>query len=252
MQQNTHGTSAGRVMLIGENPPGGTPAPGPPWSPGGPSNPPGGPPAPTAVKLALLLPPISLNRTSGVLRLPVRPQPVEPGVVHEEDGVAGAGDGVGHLWRCQRPLISRYLPLPGRTHLGPDPAVARRVRPALEARPKLHEPRHVHAPLDIRGRRRRARPVVDQPVDAVVLDGVARAERVGVVGEGPVLDAVGGADAVAAEAQDGVEQGRGAEVAGVELLFPVTNWDRRGVRRLFPGCGGGEGERDGTYGWAPV
>ena len=135
------------------------------------------------------------------LGLPLGPEHVEPGVVEVEEGVTGAGDGVGHL--------------------GADGAVAGRVGGALDAGPEVEPAGHGEAAVGIHGEGGEGDEVDDGPVDAMVVDEVARPERVGVVGEGPVLDAPRGAHAVAAEAVDGVQENRGGEGAGVQRLVPV-------------------------------
>lgn len=123
-------------------------------------------------------------------------------MVQVEQRVAGAGHAVHHL--------------PAHA------AVAARVRLALDAVPGRVEVVRGQAPVDLGLGGAAAHEVVDAAVDAVVRDLVPRPERVGVVGEGPRRDAPVGAGPVAAEAVDGVEEDRLAEVARVELLIPVS------------------------------
>jgi len=115
----------------------------------------------------------------------------------------------------------------GIQHLHAHPPVARAVGSAvLDARPEIHPGGLVHAVFDDGWLGRGGDGVVDAPVDAVVVDDVARADRVGVSGEGAGLDAVvAGRVAVAAEGEVGVgwvvqEDGLG-EVARVEGFVPV-------------------------------
>ena len=96
------------------------------------------------------------------------------------------------------------------------------VRSPLDARPELQVGGHVHTPLDDGGLGRVAEEVRHVPVDAVVVDDVSGADGVGVVGEGPVVDALVGPRARAAEAEDGIEDDGLGEGACIKLFLPVS------------------------------
>jgi hypothetical protein len=123
-------------------------------------------------------------------------------VVQVKERVAGARDAVGHLAADAR------MPAP--------------VRRGLDARPGGLEGGLGQAGVDVGLGRAVAGEIADLAVDAVLRDLVARAERVGVVGEGARGDAAVGAGAVAAEAVDGVEEDRRGEFACVALFGPVA------------------------------
>lgn len=98
------------------------------------------------------------------------------------------------------------------------------MRHALDTRRGARVVRLAQARVDGGLRHGQAGLVVDQPADAMrCVRGVARPQRVGVVGEGPRGDAQRvAAVAVAAEAVCCVEDDGGAEIACVRLFVPVS------------------------------
>lgn len=125
-------------------------------------------------------------------------------------------------------------------HLAADTAVTARVRVPLDAWPRAVKGGHGQAGVDVGLGRARTHLVVDGPVDAVVSHLVARAERVGVVGEGAVRDALAAAGAaVPAEAVGSVEEDRGAEFTRVALFGPVAK--QREIVSFWGYCGGQRG-----------
>ena len=95
------------------------------------------------------------------------------------------------------------------------------VGAALDAGPKFHKGRLIPAVLQHALLGRVACPVADLALDTMILDGVSRTERIHVIGEWAVLDALRVGGAVSAETEVCVEDDGFAERASVHLFGPV-------------------------------
>ena len=107
------------------------------------------------------------------------------------------------------------------------------MRATFNAWPEVHEVSHVHAPLEDTLLSRCARTIAYLTLDAMITNFVARAERVGVVSERPVLDALGVANTIAPKAEFGVKEYRFRECPSVKLFCPVSTY-RVNFLRLYP------------------
>lgn len=158
-----------------------------------------------------------------VLCLPFRPESVKPGVMQEEERVPRAGDGVQHLSQKKPSQFSRSRICQGCSHLTTNAAVSSAMGTRLDTRPKVCECRHVHAPVHGARPSHQACSVINLTLDAVVVDLVARSQRVGVVRKWPIRNAGLVPGAVSAEAKDGIQYDRLGESSGVKLFFPVPD-----------------------------
>lgn len=122
-------------------------------------------------------------------------------MVEVEKRIARTGDGVAHL--------AAYTPVSGV------------MRASFNAEGKVKPVGLGETPVRVLLVAGPADKVGDGPVNAVVVDDIARAKRVGVVDKGAIGNAAGGADTISAKAEDGVEQGRSGEGARVDGLVPV-------------------------------
>jgi hypothetical protein len=106
------------------------------------------------------------------------------------------------------------------------------MRARLDTWPEPKVGAHVQAIVDHSGGGGRAESVIDVPVDAVVIDEVARSKSIRVVCERSISNALIGTDTIAAKPIDGPQDSRLGERPGIKSFIPVPMSHVRGEFRL--------------------
>lgn len=104
------------------------------------------------------------------------------------------------------------------------------VRTPFNTWPEIRKDCHVHAPVHDTGRGHLARGVTNLTLNTVVVDLVARSQRVDIVRERPILNTGVRSGAVAAEAQDWIQDDRIGEGSSVKLFLPVSETRSTGAQ----------------------